>query len=218
MPNYHPVERSFFYGWNMDKHIQLISRKTAKRIGMTYYFTGSSCKWGHVSTRNVKNSACHECTAMRYKEWYKENSEGVCKASSERQKIHPERYKMIRKRGHEKYKRNKRDEYNSYMRSFNAARRALIYSGDSALMVSRWTCSKVKECFYCGNECKDKFHVDHLVPISKGGRHETRNLVIACPGCNMAKSDTLPLLFIAKNYGFYVSDRKYKFTLTGRSA
>lgn len=41
-------------------------------------------------------------------------------------------------------------------------------------------------CVYCGS-FKGPFHYDHLFPVSKGGRNEPSNLVIACSSCNLAK-------------------------------
>lgn len=33
------------------------------------------------------------------------------------------------------------------------------------------------------------FHVEHIVPRSKGGASTEDNLALACPGCNLLKSD-----------------------------
>lgn len=41
-------------------------------------------------------------------------------------------------------------------------------------------------CAYCG-EVADPFHVDHVVPISRGGTSSKRNLVLACEQCNLSK-------------------------------
>lgn len=41
-------------------------------------------------------------------------------------------------------------------------------------------------CFYCGATAK---HLDHVVPISRGGSHSIGNLVPACASCNLLKSD-----------------------------
>jgi 5-methylcytosine-specific restriction endonuclease McrA len=41
-------------------------------------------------------------------------------------------------------------------------------------------------CFYCGLPAINK-HVDHMVPISRGGPHSMVNLVVACRPCNLAK-------------------------------
>ena len=33
------------------------------------------------------------------------------------------------------------------------------------------------------------FHVEHIVPRSKGGETDSQNLALACPGCNLHKAD-----------------------------
>ena len=33
------------------------------------------------------------------------------------------------------------------------------------------------------------FHVEHIVPRSKGGPDELANLALACPSCNLRKAD-----------------------------
>lgn len=47
-------------------------------------------------------------------------------------------------------------------------------------------------CWWCGDDCKDRHHVDHLVPLSRGGHNGPGNIVIACPHCNLSKKDRLP--------------------------
>jgi len=38
------------------------------------------------------------------------------------------------------------------------------------------------------------FHVEHVIPQSRGGRTELANLAWACPGCNLHKSNRTELL------------------------
>lgn len=47
-------------------------------------------------------------------------------------------------------------------------------------------------CQYCGRAVSDgvKLHVDHIKPVSKGGKTELSNLVTACQDCNLGKSDS----------------------------
>ena len=33
------------------------------------------------------------------------------------------------------------------------------------------------------------FHIEHVIPKSKGGRSDIKNLALACPGCNLSKSN-----------------------------
>ena len=42
-------------------------------------------------------------------------------------------------------------------------------------------------CVYC--ERSGKLTLDHLQPVSKGGRNHTSNLVTACLACNSARGD-----------------------------
>lgn len=47
------------------------------------------------------------------------------------------------------------------------------------------------KCRYCGRSSEDgvKLHVDHVIPVSKGGTNEQSNLVAACQDCNLGKGD-----------------------------
>jgi hypothetical protein len=45
-------------------------------------------------------------------------------------------------------------------------------------------------CVYCGRKAPEVvLHVDHVKPVSKGGRTVMANLVAACQPCNAGKSD-----------------------------
>ncbi len=49
---------------------------------------------------------------------------------------------------------------------------------------------KDTKCFYCGKSLfGNPIHIDHMVPISKGGKHEASNLCASCPACNLSKND-----------------------------
>jgi 5-methylcytosine-specific restriction endonuclease McrA len=49
------------------------------------------------------------------------------------------------------------------------------------------------KCASCGCSVKAKWHVDHIMPLARGGLHDRRNLQILCPGCNVRKSDKHPV-------------------------
>ena len=48
-------------------------------------------------------------------------------------------------------------------------------------------------CQLCGASQADgvKLHVDHIIPISKGGTSDERNLRTLCDRCNLGKGDLL---------------------------
>lgn len=41
------------------------------------------------------------------------------------------------------------------------------------------------KCNHCG--AVDKLEVDHIIPLSKGGRHDEDNMQILCKTCNLKK-------------------------------
>lgn len=51
------------------------------------------------------------------------------------------------------------------------------------------------KCYYC--QCKlGKYHIDHVIPLSRGGSDHPDNKVLACPHCNHTKSAKLPHEFV----------------------
>jgi uncharacterized protein (DUF433 family) len=47
-------------------------------------------------------------------------------------------------------------------------------------------------CYYCGKKIVGTFHVDHAIPLSRGGSNAPENLVAACIKCNLQKGAKLP--------------------------
>lgn len=44
-------------------------------------------------------------------------------------------------------------------------------------------------CQYCGKKTPEVIlHIDHIYPVSKGGKNEIENLITACRDCNLGKS------------------------------
>lgn len=60
-----------------------------------------------------------------------------------------------------------------------------------------WDCSV---CFYCGNTMT-AFHVDHVVPVARGGADDARNYAPACATCNLSKNDTLVADWYLRKFG-----------------
>jgi hypothetical protein len=47
-------------------------------------------------------------------------------------------------------------------------------------------------CYHCQCEVGDRYHIDHVIPLARGGSNDPSNLVITCPSCNMRKHTKLP--------------------------
>jgi hypothetical protein len=46
------------------------------------------------------------------------------------------------------------------------------------------------KCCICGS--KDNLEIDHIVPLSVGGRHDEDNMQVLCRKCNRGKSNKIP--------------------------
>jgi len=50
-----------------------------------------------------------------------------------------------------------------------------------------------KVCYWCNASLKNKkVHIDHYIPLSKGGEHTLSNLVVSCKSCNNKKHAKMP--------------------------
>jgi hypothetical protein len=87
---------------------------------------------------------------------------------------------------------DKRKAYSVNKNSTARAGGAFIDPVDLALWVRD---TRDHACAYCG-EAAD--HIDHIVPLSKGGRHCISNLQRLCKYCNVGKSDQLEDVFFAR--------------------
>jgi len=56
-----------------------------------------------------------------------------------------------------------------------------------------------KVCYWCNTLLKNKtVHIDHYIPVSKGGEHTISNLVVSCQTCNLSKGAKDPVEFANK--------------------
>jgi 5-methylcytosine-specific restriction endonuclease McrA len=74
-------------------------------------------------------------------------------------------------------------------------------------------------CAYCGGHFAEaELTVEHILPVSRGGRHEWTNVVTACRSCNTRKGNRrpeeahMPLLYVpyavSRCEGFILSNRR----------
>jgi 5-methylcytosine-specific restriction endonuclease McrA len=47
-------------------------------------------------------------------------------------------------------------------------------------------------CYWCSRLLTVPYHVDHVIPLARGGTNGPDNLVCACPHCNLSKGDKMP--------------------------
>jgi len=54
-------------------------------------------------------------------------------------------------------------------------------------------------CAACTKKLNGKYHIDHRIPVAKGGNNTKENIDLLCPPCNHRKSAKLPHVFAQEN-------------------
>ncbi len=57
------------------------------------------------------------------------------------------------------------------------------------------------KCYYCRKPLNDQYHIEHRIPVSRGGASKRENLVISCPPCNRSKGARTDTEFVTLNEG-----------------
>lgn len=112
----------------------------------------------------------------RAKAYYRANKERCIAWVKENRKKNPERTREL-------------------ARGWQAKRRALKAGGVSAVETAEWFKAQPKVCHWCGVKCAKNAEIDHIIPISRGGEHQLRNLCVACLPCNRSKHAKDPIEF-----------------------
>ncbi|GJL77455.1 MAG: hypothetical protein NPINA01_04440 [Nitrospinaceae bacterium] len=70
------------------------------------------------------------------------------------------------------------------------------------LRKSQWWLKKIQEgiCHYCGGKfVADELTMDHIVPVSRGGKSTKGNIVVSCKTCNTNKKYYTPAEIILRD-------------------
>lgn len=150
---------------------------------------------------------CKSCKAAAARENYRNNKESRKHYIREwqrrnrlKQKLYRKTYAMENKEAVRVANSNWRRRNYAKCRSYCAKRTASLLErsvGDRRLILKVYeeaASNKKINCRYCGRITmgRRERHVDHLIPISRGGNHEAANLCIACSSCNLRKGTKTP--------------------------
>jgi 5-methylcytosine-specific restriction endonuclease McrA len=182
----------------------IISREEAKAAGDKFYFTGEPCKRGHLEQRRVSSRACVTCG--------KEIGAAWVKANPERQK---HLLKSWRQNNLEQDTKNKKNYYQrnkeavlEYAKAWKVAnlerKRATDRAAARRTAARRRLAIEAQLKSMCNTELLElrliydeatllgpNWHVDHIVPLSRGGEHRPYNLQIVNADYNVSKNAKL---------------------------
>lgn len=55
-------------------------------------------------------------------------------------------------------------------------------------------------CYYCSISIEDKYHIEHMTPLSRGGSNWIDNICLACVRCNLSKHTKTSEEFLACSF------------------
>lgn len=163
-----------------DKHTSFI---VYKETSGTYYSKKCRQCIGKIQRQNPKNKIymkkyhadyqerkrTHE--SLRHKEYYNKHKEQIAKRIKDRAKT-PEGKLAIKRMNHKR------------------RLRLLNIEGSFTIEELRLVKDYARNCCeYCGITISEKYHVDHIQPISKGGDGWITNIAVTCVFCNSSKND-----------------------------
>lgn len=157
-------------------------RKREKRSADPTPFLESNKRWRESHRDSIR---------AKYREFYKDNRlaerDRITSYYEENPQAWSERLEKI-----EAWRRRNRDKSRSYVRN----RRAKINQSEGSHTgadIEKIFNGQKGFCWWCGKDMTDTgYHVDHRIPISRGGSNGPENLVISCPPCNLKKNDKMP--------------------------
>lgn len=154
--------------------------------------------------------SCSSKSNERTKEWLENQSKGIRKAMDDGRLVHksgPDNplwtggQKAAARRRIEsgkarRYTRKYRKENPHKVREFSQRRNGKKFGKLPYGTIPRLLKFQKEKCAICWESLKGGYHVDHIYPIAKGGKHEPHNIQLLCPTCNVRKWIKDPIEFM----------------------
>lgn len=138
--------------------------------------------------------------------WASRNKQKVSEKNKSFRTKHPDRLRAARKR----WAANNPDKVRAHRRAYYYQNKSLVQERNNIRRASRraaggrYSTKAIHEissaqrnrCAYCRVLLsKTKRHIDHIIPISKGGTSDRRNIQLLCQTCNLEKHARDPIDF-----------------------
>lgn len=158
--------------WRERNHEYLKEYRDEHREQLREYRLGKSHTEEYRANRRQYKRRWYAKNKERMRQYYQENRDKLLEYQHRYWKENPEQLRVISARRRE---------------------RAIENGGThTAADIKRQYKAQRGRCYYCGIKVGKVYHVDHVIPLARGGSNGPENLVIACPACNLSKSAKLP--------------------------
>jgi len=189
---------------------QCTSCKNFKPMTTEYFFACSDSRDGF-------KAQCKECLIAKQEAFRSENADRIRSRQNElnaqnREKLREQnrlRYakqKDIANKRTRNYKARNKTKISEYNRKYKETHRESLRANEARRNARKrqangnHTAADIKrqydlqkgKCYWCEISVGDVYEVDHIIPLSRGGSNGPENIAIACPSCNVRKSNKLP--------------------------
>lgn len=132
--------------------------------------------------------SCRSCTIARQKKWYRENKSRNYENAKNSKARRPDAVR--------RYGKTWREKHREKIRIYNSARR-----GRERGAQGHYTQAEIRHlyqaqhglCAFCFCDLSiSGYHIDHLIPLCKGGSNHIQNILLLCPPCNLKKGSNYP--------------------------
>lgn len=167
-------------------------------------YLGAVCGQGHDGLRYVNNNQCVGCSKAHYEKTKQKRAQRYLEVK--------EKIKDRKSARAKEYYRENRERLLAQQKQYYEANKELwvlkVHKRRAAGLPTHIRISEIRKlrslqknkCTVCKQELV-RYHIDHIKPLVKGGKHEFHNLQLLCPTCNLTKSAKDPVDFMqSKGY------------------
>lgn len=148
-----------------------------------------ACACEHVRLWRENNLEKDRAHSRAYRKQHREEALERCRLYGEAHKDEKREYD----RAYRAANQEKRKAHHHKRRAFKRGNGGTHTPNDVAIQVRMQTDKKgVLRCWWCSKSVCSEYHIDHRIPLARGGNNAPENIVISCPTCNMSRKDKLP--------------------------